>query len=107
MSPLDIVENKVAGILPRQLKKQGGPPSILTVESDQSRERWWYPVPPDSLSHEQKQLLLGLVMEQLVRLIFSTHFYEWEGRLYKQVSGGPIGLRATGMVARINMDFWV
>ena len=46
-------------------------------------------------------------MEQLVRLIFSTHFYEWEGKLYRQVSGGPIGLRATGMVARVIMDFWV
>ena len=46
-------------------------------------------------------------MEQFVRIIFNTHFYEWEGQLYRQVSGGPIGLRATGMVAREIMDYWV
>ena len=42
----------------------------------------------------------------MVRLVFSTHFYEWEGRFYQQLNGGPIGLRATGPVARIMMDWW-
>ena len=45
-------------------------------------------------------------MEQFVRVIFSTHYYEWEGQLFCQVSGGPIGLRATGMIARVVMDYW-
>ena len=66
MSPLDKVENKVTGILPRELKKQGAPPSMLIVEVDQTKERWWYPVSPDSLNQDQKKQLLGLVMEQFV-----------------------------------------
>ena len=33
--------------------------------------------------------------------------YEWEGTLYLQLAGGPIGLRSSGPVARILMDFWV
>ena len=35
------------------------------------------------------------------------HFYEWEGEIYRQISGGPIGLRASGVVGCILMDFWV
>merc|ERR1711954_121906 len=106
MTPIDKVENRVTGILPRQLNRSGGPPSIKTVEVDQQKERWWYPVSPGDLTSEQKQLLLGCVIEQFARLVFSTHFYEWEGQLFRQVAGGPIGLRATGVVAKIIMDHW-
>ena len=42
----------------------------------------------------------------MVRITFRTHFYEWEGSFYRQVSGGPIGLRATGPVSSVLMDFW-
>ena len=55
----------------------------------------------------QKKLLMGCLIEQLVRIVFSTHYYEWDGALYRQVSGGPIGLRASGVVGRILMDHWV
>ena len=44
---------------------------------------------------------------RLVRLVFNTHFYEWEGEIYRKISGGPIGLRASGVVGQILMDFWV
>ena len=42
----------------------------------------------------------------MIKLVFRTHFYEWEGTLYRQTSGGPIGLRASGLIGEILMDFW-
>ena len=62
---------------------------------------------PYKLEESQKRLLLGCLVEQLVRLVFSRHFYKWEGEIYRQISGGPIGLRASGVVGHILMDFWV
>ena len=42
----------------------------------------------------------------MVKLVFDTLFYEWDGSVYRQKSGGPIGLRSTGVVCRVVMDFW-
>ena len=43
----------------------------------------------------------------MVLEVFGSHFYEWDGRIYHQSGGGPIGLRSTQPVARLVMDFWV
>ena len=40
------------------------------------------------------------------KIIFQTHFYEWDGEIYKHIFGGPKGLKVTGFVARILRDFW-
>ena len=110
MTPHDKVVHKLTGVLPRRTYKAGKKPSrrptILTASLDQHEERWWYPVAPGKLTIQQKKHLLGCVTEQLTRLVFRTHFYEWEGTLYRQVKGGPIGLRASGPIGRILMDFW-
>ena len=42
----------------------------------------------------------------MVKVVFNTHYYEWEGVIYKQTEGGTIGVRATGPIARILMDYW-
>ena len=102
----DRVDNKLQGILPRRKRKQGDPPTVKTAHIDESLERWWYPTDPAKLTQDQKKSVMSCVVEQMVRVVFSTHYYEWEGNLYQQIFGGPIGLRATGPVARIMMDWW-
>ena len=42
----------------------------------------------------------------MFKVTFRKHFYKWDGHVYRQVSGEPIGLQATGPVSRILMDFW-
>ena len=106
LGPGEIVDNKLQGILPRRVVNKNKPPTIKTVELDQFKERWWYPTKVDKLTEEQKRLLIGCVLEQLTKLVFRTHYYEWEGTLYRQKFGGPIGLRASGPIGRILMDFW-
>ena len=59
------------------------------------------------MTTEQKKLLIGFVHEQLIKLIFSTHFFEWDGKIFLQKEGGPIGLRSVGPVSRILMDHWI
>ena len=105
-SNIDKVDNNLQDVIPRRLSKSGQKPSILTAGTDEQRERWWYPVTPGRMSNEQKKKVMASVVQQMVKATFSTHLYEWEGQTFLQVFGGPIGLRATGPVARILMDHW-
>ena len=106
MSPHEIVDSKMQGIMPRKLSKFGKKPTIRTVNKDEKEERWWWPKPVTFLTPEERKKVMGCVVEQLVKLVFNTHFYEWNGTIYRQVAGGPIGLRSTGSVCRIVMDHW-
>ena len=109
MTPHDKVDQRLTGVLPRRIHKPGRKakkPTILTASLDQHEERWWYPISPGSLTEGQRKHLLGCVMEQMTRQVLRTHFYEWEGVIYRQMRGGPIGLRASGPLGRILMDFW-
>ena len=60
----------------------------------------------ESLDKEQKRLITGSLIYQLVKQTFTTHVYMWEGEIYLQVKGAPIGLRASGIVVWILMDWW-
>ena len=50
------------------------------------------------MTKDEKKKLMGSVVEHLVKLVFNTQFYEWDGKIYRQKYGGPIGLRSTGIV---------
>ena len=50
--------------------------------------------------------MFGKVIEILVSTKFANHFYTYKNELFKQLKGGAIGLRLTGIVARIVMDRW-
>ena len=45
-------------------------------------------------------------MEVAVNLAFATHVYEFCGRYFVQVDGGPIGLRSTASLASLIMKIW-
>ena len=38
--------------------------------------------------------------------VFANHIYQCENDLYRQRTGGGIGARITGVVARVVMDIW-
>ena len=46
------------------------------------------------------------VLEIAVNAILNNHVYKFGNKFYKQRQGGPIGLRLTGVVARLVMDGW-
>merc|ERR1711954_602885 len=62
---------------------------------------------PESYTREEKKHILSKVVEIMIRVTFSTHFYKWENKIYKQCKGGPIGLRASGVIAKIIMEIWI
>ena len=76
MDNKDKVDTSVQGIVPRKMKSGGRGRTIASVDADESAERWWYPTTPDKLNHQQKKLVMGCVLEQMIRITFRTHFYE-------------------------------
>ena len=39
--------------------------------------------------------------------VFGSHLYMWNGKLYRQMQGAPMGLRSSCPVSRAVMDYWV
>ena len=50
---------------------------------------------------------MATVLAVIVRTTFETLLYECEGKIYLQSEGCPTGLRPSGPISRIVMDFWV
>ena len=56
---------------------------------------------------KDKEVLLQEVIRVLVKMTFDTHIYKWANKIYKQLKGGGIGLRATGSIARCVMAIFL
>ena len=69
--------------------------------------RWKWPKDPQKYSEEEKRRIMGKLVEILIKTTFQTHFYKWNRKIFKQREGGPIGLRASGTVAKLIMELWL
>ena len=57
-------------------------PTIKFVGADDVRDIWWYPVTPEELTTEQRRLVMGCVIELIIKIVFKSHYYEWNGEYY-------------------------
>ena len=89
-------------ILPRRTTKNGVRPGVTSSPTNDTN--WFYPTKDFTML--QKRTIMATIVQIGVLTMMSTHLYEFDGRIYLQQAGGPIGLRATCAVARIVMDCW-
>ena len=108
LSETEIRMGKLGRILPKRKFKKGTKPTVTgpvaagpSVDDD---SQWVFP--KVEMTEQEKKLLLATVVQIGVRTVFGTHLYQFGGKIYHQQQGGPIGLRATGAVARIVMGEW-
>ena len=98
--------SKLRRILPWRRKKTGTRPGIRGSgprgKTRGDTEQWVFP--HVVLEEGEKKLLVGTVLQIMVRALFSTHHYSFGGKIYHQRGGGPIGLRGTAAVARLIMQ---
>ena len=57
-------------------------------------------------TEDEKRMLLAKVIEIAIKTTFKNHLYQFEGQSYIQAKGGSIGLRLTGVVAKLVMNRW-
>jgi hypothetical protein len=41
-----------------------------------------------------------------MKFVMTNHAYRFDGKIYKQAKGGPIGLDLTGSIAQVFMIWW-
>ena len=93
-------------ILPWRRSRRGTRPGIRAAgpkgpeRGDQ--EQWVFPM--ITLTPENKREIIGTVLEIAVEAMFSHHYYTFDGRIFRQSEGGPIGLRGTCALARLCMQ---
>ena len=71
MSPAEIVDAKLQGVLPRRNNKQGRKSTINTTSTmtTDDLQKWWYPKPPTLLTAEEKQMIMGCIVKLLVKIV--------------------------------------
>ena len=55
---------------------------------------------------EEKRQIIAKVLEIGVRTVLENHVYKFGNKIYRQVVGGPMGLKLTRIIARLVMDRW-
>ena len=93
--------------IPYRRHTNGSRPGITGVTDPMALLRWKWPKPPQKFTEEEKRQILGKLVENAVKMTFNSHFYKWGGKIYQQMKGGPIGLKASGSVAKIAMEIWL
>ena len=66
------------------------------------QEQWQFR-PNIKLKEAEKKEIIARVVVIAVSVMFRTHVYTFGDNIYKETSGGPIGLRSTCAVARLVM----
>ena len=97
MAPVEIVDAKMQGLIPRRARKNGkkpggGKPTIKTADIDAKLDRWWFPKEIKQLTEADKKTILGCITQQLVKVVFGSHYYVWNNQIFKQTEGCPMGL---------------
>ena len=118
MSELEIKSEGLKDLVPARLWKRGARPSKTTTELGarkldptkdppvDQRPTKWASTDPDRLSEHQKRRLISKVVGVAVLTVFRHHMYQFNGEVFSQDGGAPIGLRLTSICARIVMDHW-
>ena len=50
--------------------------------------------------------MLKEALRVVLTVIMKNHVYTFDGQIRKQIRGGPIGLKLTGVLAQIFMIWW-
>ena len=56
---------------------------------------------------EEKRLIISKVILVATEIALGHHIYQCQNLLYRQLRGGGIGARLTGIIARLIMDVWM
>ena len=101
-------EHQLQRVLPVRRKRNGSRPGV-TGEGPMGpkrgdQEQWRFP--SVKLTEEEKRMIMAEVGKIITEVMFDNHLYTFNGKVYKQRKGGPIGLRGTCAIARLLMCYW-
>jgi hypothetical protein len=75
------------------------------VTSDPRKEGNWI-FPDTELTELEQRMVIAMMVQIGVIVAMNTHQYSFDGKMFLQNAGGPIGLRVTCAIARVVMNTW-
>ena len=101
-------KSNLSRILPVRRSKNGSRPGVRGEgpmgAEPHDQEQWRFP--EVTLTDDEKREVIATVVAIATRVLFSNHLYTFANKVYRQKSGGAIGLRATCAIARVTMNMW-
>ena len=95
-------------VLPYRKKVGGTQPGMTSqgmMGKEEEIEKQWA-FKSKRISEEQKKEIVARVVEIAIRIVFENFCYDFGGKIYLQMFGGPIGARLTMACARVVMTEW-
>ena len=102
MNKTDQRTSPLWGVLPRRTARGGVRPSVTA--SPENEEHW--ACHRVELTEYEKRLIVAVYVKISVLVMMNTHIYSWNGEIYLQKSGVPIGLCSMCAVERVVMNEW-
>ena len=97
---------KSVGLCHLAQKRLGERGDLLAVGGRKSKGDAGWKDSSKVLSGKDKKKIVALTVEIGVTIVMCTHVYQFCGKFYLQVDGGPIGLRSTATLAALIMKLW-
>ena len=103
LSEQEVKDSDIRIVLPVRANTGGRRPKCTGPEAvgpSTDGDKLWT-CPTVELTNLEKRKIVAKVMQLAVMAMFTTHLYQFAGKVYHQQLGCPIGLRGTGVIARV------
>ena len=110
MKPEEIKKMKLEQIIPDRVSVKGARPGPTTEEARKGKDdkyitKWTFTGKREA-TEKEKKIMLARALRIGIEVSFRNYTYTFGGKVYVQMSGGPIGSRLTMACARIVMCRW-
>ena len=107
-SPEVLARMEITNVCPTRKTNRGRPPTITASGSEEQKEKRfksWNP-PVTQPDERAKRIMLKEALRAVLTVIMKNHVFTFDNKIRKQIRGGPIGLKLTGVLAQIFMIWW-
>ena len=96
---------ELKGLLPWRVTNKGTTPTMASVGPKWNPDEQWE-FPKKELTGLERRKVFAKVTEIAVVTLFENFSYKFGGKNFRQNSGGPIGVRATGAASQLVVEDW-
>ena len=95
--------SNIADVCPTRKSKRGRKPTITASGAEEKKEKHFKPwnPPKKQAGGYTKRLMLREALHVALSVIMKNHVYTFNNEIKKQIKGGPIALKLTGVLAQI------
>ena len=109
MTKEDRVKRNIDHFCPTKSKPKGRKPTLTASgTSNKEEDRWnpWEPASANPITTLDKSKMVVAALVSSIKYTMKNHVYTFNGKYYKQVEGGAIGVGLAGEVANVLMIWW-